>query len=110
MGKILIVKVGSTPLQVHVSHAQSVLRLPDDAKLLASSDMDPHQAFVVGSSAWGVQFHPEFDVEITVEYINHFGQELRDEKQDPERLIQGCVDTPCGPEILERFVKIAQRA
>jgi GMP synthase-like glutamine amidotransferase len=37
---------------------------PPDATLLASSAACPHQAFRVGPSAWGVQFHPEVTEEI----------------------------------------------
>ena len=33
--------------------------LPDTAALLASSPACPHQAFRIGSHAWGLQFHPE---------------------------------------------------
>lgn len=33
--------------------------IPDDGVLLASSAECPHQAFRVGTSAWGLQFHPE---------------------------------------------------
>jgi GMP synthase-like glutamine amidotransferase len=33
--------------------------IPDGAVLLATSAKCPHQAFRVGKSAWGVQFHPE---------------------------------------------------
>lgn len=33
--------------------------IPDDGVLLAASAICPHQAFRVGESAWGVQFHPE---------------------------------------------------
>jgi GMP synthase (glutamine-hydrolysing) len=40
-------------------HADAVVELPAEATWLAFSDMYPHQAFRVGSSAWGVQFHPE---------------------------------------------------
>lgn len=33
--------------------------LPQGSVLLAASDACPHQAFRVGASAWGIQFHPE---------------------------------------------------
>jgi GMP synthase-like glutamine amidotransferase len=33
--------------------------IPVDGVLLASSPACPHQAFRVGESAWGLQFHPE---------------------------------------------------
>lgn len=40
-------------------HLDAVHDLPADAVVLASSDLYPHQLFRVGSSAWGVQYHPE---------------------------------------------------
>lgn len=43
---------------VHATHAQSVLRLPEQAVHLAGNDYEPHHAFRVGERAWGVQFHP----------------------------------------------------
>jgi GMP synthase (glutamine-hydrolysing) len=99
-----------TPLRMHVCHKQSVLRLPENARLLASSNMDPHQAFSVGTRAWGVQFHPEFDKEILAEYINHYSQDLRREGQDPEQLLASRMDTPCGTTLLQRFAAIANEA
>ena len=96
----------SSSLRVHVSHAQSVLRLPDTATLLVSSDMDRNQAFVVGNSAWGVQFHPEFDAEIVIEYINQHRGALLRENKNPDRIIERCFNTPHGSEILKRFVEI----
>jgi GMP synthase-like glutamine amidotransferase len=33
--------------------------IPDGGVLLASSTACPHQAFRIGSAAWGTQFHPE---------------------------------------------------
>ena len=95
-----------SPLRVHVSHAQSVLRLPHNATLLASSDMDANQAFVVGNSAWGVQFHPEFDVEIVIEYIKQNRRVLLREKEDPDRIIQRSYNTQHGLKILKRFAEI----
>jgi len=41
------------------NHVDQITRLPADAVWLASSDDCPHQAFRLGSAAWGVQFHPE---------------------------------------------------
>ncbi|WP_198663945.1 type 1 glutamine amidotransferase [Jiangella endophytica] len=40
-------------------HADAVAELPPGAVWLGSSAMYPHQAFRVGTAAWGVQFHPE---------------------------------------------------
>ncbi len=37
---------------------------PPDAVLLAKSPACPHQAFRIGSCAWGTQFHPEVTEEI----------------------------------------------
>jgi GMP synthase (glutamine-hydrolysing) len=40
-------------------HADAVTRLPPGATWLAETAMYPHQAFRIGTAAWGVQFHPE---------------------------------------------------
>ncbi|MGY0021836.1 type 1 glutamine amidotransferase [Streptomyces sp. YJ-C3] len=44
-------------------HVDAITELPPGAVWLASSDDCPHQAFRVGASAWGVQFHPEADAD-----------------------------------------------
>jgi GMP synthase (glutamine-hydrolysing) len=95
-------------LKMHLCHQQSVLRLPENARLLASSAMDPHQAFAVGSRAWGVQFHPEFDEEIIGAYIKHFGQELVQRGQNPAELLTHRVETPLGRVLLQRFAAIVR--
>lgn len=95
-------------LKVQASHAQSVLSLPPGATLLASGARDPHQAFVVGKNAWGVQFHPEFDADITREYIRYDHRELQREGQDPDRLIESCEDNSLGRQLLRRFVELVR--
>ena len=94
------------PLRMQVCHSQAVLRLPDGATRLASSSLDPNQAFLVGERAWGVQFHPEFDAEITRTYIQHYRQELVAEGQDVDGLLVGCRDAGWGQVILQRFAAI----
>jgi GMP synthase (glutamine-hydrolysing) len=97
------------PTRFHVSHNQAVVALPPGARLLASSERDPHQAFAVGSWAWGVQFHPEFDVEITRAYIAAYRQPLLAQGDDPDHLIATCVETPDGPTLLRQFADLVER-
>jgi GMP synthase (glutamine-hydrolysing) len=96
------------PIRVHASHTQSVLSLPPGAQLLASSAMDPHHAFVLGERAWGVQFHPEFDAEILIEYLRRDSRRLQTQGIDPEMVRRASTDTPYGPQVLKRFAKIVE--
>jgi GMP synthase (glutamine-hydrolysing) len=93
--------------RVQVSHLQSVLRLPPGARRLASSAMEPNQAFSMGPCAWGLQFHPEFDTEVVTAYIHHFREALQGQGQDPDRLIRACQDTPDSHNLLRRFAVMA---
>lgn len=97
-------------LKVHVCHTQSVLVLPPKAFLLASSMMDPHQAFLVGECAWGIQFHPEFNALIGIHYIETFRKELKDEGKDPDALIEKCAESPWGGRLLSRFARIIRES
>jgi GMP synthase (glutamine-hydrolysing) len=88
---------------VQACHRQSVLTLPDASVLLASSDMDPHHAFAVGRRAWGVQFHPEFSVEVLRLYIQRFAGDLAAQGQDAKRLQDDLRASPIGHRLLRRF-------
>jgi len=103
----LLGRLGSH-IWVHCSHAQSVLRLPQGARHLAASAREANQAFSIGHSAWGLQFHPEFDPEITLAYITHHRDDLIEEGQDPDDLAAGCQDTSYGTLILRRFAGIVK--
>ncbi len=94
----------------HVSHAQSVLRLPPGARCLASSDRDPCHAFVLGTNAWGVQFHPEFDEHVVRTYIRQCADLLRAEGESPERLLDTVRETPAATSLLSRFAQLSDGA
>lgn len=53
----------SSPFSTFQWHHDS-FDLPAEATLLASSPACPHQAFRLGSNAWGLQFHPEVTEQI----------------------------------------------
>jgi GMP synthase (glutamine-hydrolysing) len=94
-------------IRVHASHTQSVVRLPQHAVLLASNENEPHHAFLIGKTAWGIQFHPEFDTEIMLAYIDEFTDLIRSSGQDPKALKQLVQDAPYSKLILKRFAEIA---
>jgi GMP synthase (glutamine-hydrolysing) len=99
----------ANPLRVHVSHQQTVLRLPIGARLLAWSDRDRHQAFRVGDNVWGVQFHPEFNAAATRAYMEDDGAALMAEGQDPDRISAQIEETTYGTAILRRFAAMVLR-
>ena len=96
-------------IRVHASHTQSVLTLPPGARVLASSAMDPHHAFVWEDRVWGVQFHPEFDAEITKAYIEAYRTDLQAGGNDVDTLLRSCEDTPYGTALLMRFSRIVEK-
>ena len=99
----------TSPLTAYVSHTDSVVELPPDTLLLAATPRDPHHAFVLGNCAWGVQFHPEFDAEITAAYIDTFRTALEEEGQDAGRLRAGCAATSPAKALLARFKDLSMR-
>jgi GMP synthase (glutamine-hydrolysing) len=102
--------LGSLPrrIQVHEGHTQSVLRLPPGAVRLASNPWDINQAIRFGASAWGVQFHPEFDARIMREYIEHYRAALSVEGQDPDNLIRAACEDAFGNPLLRRFAELVR--
>ncbi|QDU68560.1 glutamine amidotransferase [Engelhardtia mirabilis] len=97
----------SGPLIAQESHSQSVTELPPGAILLARSELDPHQAFRVGASTWGLQFHPEFDADITRGYLEHRRESIEAEGIDVGALLERLRDDDRATQILARFRAVA---
>jgi GMP synthase (glutamine-hydrolysing) len=92
-----------------LSHRQSVRRLPEGARLLASSEMEPHQAFAHGSCAWGIQFHPEFDTAIIRHFIDFYRGQLHEEGRHADPLIEMRHPSAESRSLLARFASIVKR-
>jgi GMP synthase (glutamine-hydrolysing) len=78
---------GGLPSRVKaVEHRiDAITRLPGEAHWLARSERCPVQAFRVGESAWGVQFHPE----ATAETVRGWDAEaLREQGFDRDELVR----------------------
>jgi GMP synthase (glutamine-hydrolysing) len=93
-------------VRVHVSHLESVLELPADAVRLGASDEDPNAAFSFGSTAWGVQFHPEFDADVMRGYIEERRGQLCVEGIDADERLGRVEECPDGTELLSRFARL----
>ena len=91
-------------IRVFESHTQSCPEDATGAVRLASNPWDANQSFRVGASAWGVQFHPEFDAEIVREYVEHHRRDLTAAGQDPDQLIRSADGTVFSAALLRRFV------
>ena len=91
------------------SHAQTVIKLPSGAKLLATNAFEPHHAFVVDGHIWGVQFHPEFNKGITCSYIEAERETLALQGQDVDALLRSVAENEYGKILLRQFIKIANQ-
>ena len=96
-------------LRGHMSHVESVLRLPEDARILARSALDPHSALAFGPRQWGVQFHPEFDREIMQGYVEARRDILESEGLDPDAMIAEAMETFPITRVLARFAEWVER-
>ncbi len=71
--------------------------LPAGAVRLAGSARYPNQAFVIGSRAWGLQFHLEVDVVAVGAFLENFGSEVTSAGFDPASIAAA---TPAALEAL----------
>jgi GMP synthase (glutamine-hydrolysing) len=88
-------------------HWDVVSELPPGATLLMSSPRYPHQAFRVGDSAWGIQFHVETPPEMVQLWAAHDADGVRAVGLDPDEVAAGAVDAI--PEIEEVWGEVVRR-
>jgi GMP synthase (glutamine-hydrolysing) len=95
--------LGGDAFRAQTSHVEAVLELPPGATRLATTALDPNHAFRVGETAWGVQFHPEFDADIMRGYLAARRDAVVAEGLDPDGLVATVGPAPRATAVLRRF-------
>lgn len=101
----LLLKDFYPSILAQVSHVQSVVDLPENSIVLASSEQEPYQAFRIGKDIWGLQFHPEFDAEIIRKIIVSKAKAYPG-KIAVENLLAEIEEAPGSYSILKKFGEI----
>ena len=70
---------------------------------LAKNSFDAHHAFRLGSSTWGVQFHPEFSAQVMSTYICESRNDIAREGLNVEELLARVDATPVSASLLQQF-------
>lgn len=93
----------------HMTHEESVLRLPPGIAPMGGTGQDTNAVFAVpGKRVWGVQFHPEFDAGIMRSYLEARRDTLEREGFKPESMIKQVTETPEARRILHRFAALCR--
>ena len=102
--------LGVMPMQFlgHVTHAQTVLQLPPQSRILAFNEFESHHAFVLNGNQWGVQFHPEFNATIEQIYIREQRSDLEQAGRNFAAIETTVREHPFGRLLLQRFIALTQ--
>jgi len=90
----------------HVCHSQTIVKLPENAVRIAENDFEPNHAFRIGPTAWGVQFHPEYDDTIMTAYAKNMEATVYASGLILSKILEKISPTPISLEILKRFGKL----
>lgn len=79
----LLGRLAGAPWAVHWNN-DVVVRLPEGARLLASSPDGAVQAARLGRHVWGVQFHPEASPAVLADWVAEYGRQFAEHGYDLE--------------------------
>ncbi|MBW7982720.1 glutamine amidotransferase [Enterobacillus tribolii] len=91
--------------RANMIHAQSVLRVPEGATVLARSAHDAHQAIRYRPNVFSTQFHPEFSGAVMQDYLTWIESENPENAALYRERLRTAADTPESRGILQTFVK-----
>ncbi len=114
MGTRVARRLGDDPLfaglgeefAVNTTHVDTVARLPEGARVLATTALEPHAAFALAERprVRAVQFHPEIDGDAMREWVTLRRHLIEAEGLDADAMLAEARDTPAGVSVLRNFV------
>lgn len=90
--------------RAHLTHLQTVTKLPTGAQTLASSAHDANQIIRYNAKAVSTQFHPEFTPDIAASLIGIRAEALLSEGYDLEQMCAALTDAASARELLKAFI------
>jgi len=96
----------SEGFRAHLTHLQTVTKLPPCAQSLASSTHDKNQIIRYSAKALSTQFHPEFTPDIAASLIHLRSEILLHEGFEPAAMRSALIDATDARKLLKRFISI----
>ncbi|UPQ70140.1 glutamine amidotransferase [Kluyvera ascorbata] len=96
----------SEGFRAHLTHLQTVTKLPPGAQSLASSTHDKNQIIRYSAKAVSTQFHPEFTPDIAASLIHLRSETLVNEGFEPAGMRSALTDATDARELLNIFISI----
>ncbi len=93
------------PFEAHVTHIDSVVRLPPGAEPLARSEREEYHAIRFAEACYGVQFHPEMDADVMRSYVETRREILGAEGFAVDDMLAGIHEAEAGRRTLQNFVR-----
>jgi GMP synthase (glutamine-hydrolysing) len=112
MGTLRIERTAPAPIfdglpdlfEAHVTHIDSVVRLPPGAESLARSDREEYHAIRFAEACYGVQFHPEMDADVMRAYVETRREIRGAEGFAVDDMLAGIREAEAGRRTLQNFV------
>jgi GMP synthase (glutamine-hydrolysing) len=98
----------ASPFAVQVSHRDVILEKSAEFEVLGTAPHDPFHVIRAGRSAWGIQFHPEWDVKMSEGYLERKREFLEAErgKGTTDALKKTLLPSEQSASLLNRFAKL----
>ena len=91
-----------------VTHAQSVLTLPEGASHLAFNEYEPNHAYRIGQRVWSLQFHPEFSADIMRGYLFETAEKLLNDGISVADKLTEVKSAHASSNLIQRFVDLIE--